>query len=532
MQAEPSNNGSVFAVERMMQDVNEDCRRDAEERRNREMQAFMKSQKKTTEDMMRLHQRYLRKKEDDKCKNGKPQNVHHMFPAIITQSSPPERIQIKEELPYIPQKKIPQKRSNDTSPDLLKGMCLPNANEPTVNLQSRLQTPMTSLRMPISSCALLPSSLSQVTTPCAQFPTISHNQLQTSSVGGGFVNYQGLPHPNHQQYQRIPYQNHAGIQQQNKGNLGGVLNSRVPDLYGLNQKSSMNPSQANYLQNGIGMTGSYNYLHNYHWMNQNAHSSLHPGSTIGNMGYSQFPNAQNSTKQNLPTPHAQSHNLNGNVDQLNYANNGYNGMTMGHHWNPAMSAMQNYYMNASSSAQVPQQSQIQEQKPQLYNGHPNLPQNFVTNPVAGSSPANSSTSHGGPPSATQSIHADYSPTSSSGHTPGNPSSASQVPFNQTKVDGSQKRQSEQGTLPQSSNHCSGSNWANNYGTLDSCYMMNMGMNNVNNFASEEIRNELNVYLGPGHCDFQTQTPMPSNTFAGHHSNYYGYSGNPVYDQLK
>ncbi|KAI1729497.1 hypothetical protein DdX_01739 [Ditylenchus destructor] len=531
MQAEP-NNDSVLAVEKMMRGVNEDCRHDAEERRNRELQAFMKSQKKATEDMLRLHQRYLRKKEDDKSKNGKPQNVHHMFPAIITHSSPPERIQIKEELPHIPQKKIPQKRSNETSPDLVKGMCLPNAKEPTVNLQPRLQTPMTSLRMTTSSCAPLPLSLSQVTTPCAQFPTISHNQLQTSSVGA-FVNYQGLPNPNHQPYQRIPYQTHAGVQQQNKGNCSGVFNSRVPDLYGLNQKNGMNPSQANYLQNGFGMTGSYNYLHNYHWMNQNAHSSLQPGSTIGNMGYSQFPNTQNSTKKNFPTPHSQPHNLNGNVDQLSFANNGYNGMTMGHQWNPPMPSMQNYYMNASSSAQVPQQiSQIQERKSQHYNGHQSLPQNFVTNPAAGPSPTNSSSSHGGPPSATQSVHGDYSPSSSSGHTPGNPSSASLMPFNPTNVDGSQKRQNEQGSLPQSSNQCSGSNWANNYGALDSCYMMNMGINNVNNFASEEIRNELNVYLGPGHCDFQTDTPMPSNAFAGHHSNYYGYSGNPVYDQLK
>ncbi|KAI1691417.1 hypothetical protein DdX_21901 [Ditylenchus destructor] len=47
-----------------------------------------------------------------------------------------------------------------------------------------------------------------------------------------------------------------------------------------------------YLQNDFGMTGSYNYLHNYHWMNQNPHSSLQPGSTIGNMEYSQFPTAE------------------------------------------------------------------------------------------------------------------------------------------------------------------------------------------------------------------------------------------------
>ncbi|KAI1708121.1 hypothetical protein DdX_12069 [Ditylenchus destructor] len=331
------------------------------------------------------------------------------------------------------------------SPDLVKGH--------TDNFESRLQSPMTSLRMPTSS-ALLPSSLSQVTTPCTQFPTISHNQLQTSSVDA-FVNYQGLPHANHQPHQRIHYQNHAGIQQQNNGNCSGVFDSREPDLYGLNQKSSMNPSQANYLQNDFGMTGSYNYLHNYHWMNQNAHSSLQPGSTIGNMENSQFPTAQNSTKKNLPTPHSQPHNLNGNVDQLSFANNGYNGMTMAHQWNPSIPSMQNYFMLGSPNAQVQQQiSQMQECKSQHYIGHQSLPQNFVTN----TTPAHSSTSQGSIPTATQSIHAGCSAPSSSG-----------------------------------------------YGALNSSYMINIGTNNLNNFASEVTKDELNLYLGPGHSDLQTGT---------------------------
>ncbi|KAI1702923.1 hypothetical protein Ddc_16793 [Ditylenchus destructor] len=295
-----------------------------------------------------------------------------------------------------------QKRSIETSPDLLKGMCLPNAKEPTVNLQSSLQTPMTSLRTP--SSALWPSSLLQVAIPCAQLPTAPHNQLQTATVGSGFVNYQALPYSNNQQYLCNPFQNDA-------------------------------------------RADTYNYLHNHYWMDQHAHSTLQPGSVFENMGY--FP-VQNATY--FPTILTQPQNSNGSGDLLSYANNSYNGM-------------------------------------------------HVTNPAAGLSLSNSSISHG--PTATQSRHADYSPSSSSGHTPGNPNSASLMPFNQTKVDGTQKRQSEQGTLAQYSDQCSGSSWPS--------------------------KNELDVYLGPGHSGFQSETPMPSNTFAG---GYCEYSADPVSDQLE